>query len=91
MNGIAEQLFVFWHWRLPSISWGALAIVSGKLLVTVLSSYLLYVILFRTLRTAFRRLDRDIFLVTLNVSAYPALTTFTLVCLRLTTQTTEMT
>ena len=55
-----------------------------KLIITAIGTYALYVILFRILRTIFRKLERDIALVTLNVSAYPALTVFILLCIKLT-------
>ena len=55
-----------------------------KLVLTAIGTYGLYVILFRILRTIFRKLERDIALVTLNVSAYPALTVFILFCLKFT-------
>lgn len=51
---------------------------------TVLGAWILYLILFFGLRSIFRKLDRDIALVTLNVSSYPALSLFILGSLRLT-------
>ena len=51
---------------------------------TVLGAWILYLILFFGLRSIFRKLDRDIALVTLNVSSYPALFLFILGSLRLT-------
>ena len=61
-----------------------IVVVAIKLLITAIGTYGLYVILFRILRTIFRKLEKDIALVTLNVSAYPALTVFILLCLKLT-------
>ena len=58
--------------------------VCFKLFITAISAYFLYVLLFRILRVAFRKLEKDIALVTLNVSAYPALIVFVLICLKLT-------
>ena len=55
-----------------------------KLIITAICTYGLYVIIFRILRTIFRKLEKDIALVTLNVSAYPALAVFILLCLKLT-------
>ena len=42
-----------------------------------------YLILFYLLRSLFRRLDRDIALVTLNVTQYPGLILVTLICLKI--------
>lgn len=58
-----------------------------SLMITVAGAAGLYMILFYLLRSLFRRFERDIALVTLNVSAYPALTLFVLVCLKITSQT----
>ena len=49
-----------------------------SLLLTVAGSTLLYGLLFYTLQTVFRQYERDIALVTLNVSANPALNAFIL-------------
>ncbi|NEQ50417.1 MAG: mechanosensitive ion channel family protein [Leptolyngbya sp. SIO3F4] len=66
---------------LQDISYIALSLV-----ITVCSAVGLYVILFYLLRSYFRRLERDIALVTLNVSAYPALTLFVLIGLEIIAQ-----
>ncbi|MEM9266062.1 MAG: mechanosensitive ion channel family protein [Cyanobacteria bacterium P01_F01_bin.13] len=58
--------------------------VALSLIITVLGATGLYVILFHLLRSYFRRFERDIALVTLNVSAYPALTLFVLTGLQIT-------
>lgn len=55
-----------------------------SLLLAASGSVGLYVILFYGLRSVFRKFERDIALVTLNVSAYPALTVFVLAVLRFT-------
>ncbi|MBU7586660.1 MAG: mechanosensitive ion channel family protein [Nostoc sp. TH1S01] len=60
------------------------AFVLSSLLITVIGGILLYVILFYVLRSIFRKFERDIALVTLNVSAYPALTVFVLAILKFT-------
>lgn len=60
------------------------AFVISSLLITFVGGILLYVILFYVLRSLFRKFERDIALVTLNVSAYPALATFVLGVLKLT-------
>lgn len=52
------------------------------LIVTAIAAYFLYVLFFRILRVTFRKLEKDIALVTLNVSAYPALLVFILICLK---------
>jgi MscS family membrane protein len=57
-----------------------------SLIVTAVSAAGLYVVLFYLLRSLFRKLERDIALVTLNVSAYPALILFILTCLKITSQ-----
>lgn len=53
-----------------------------SLLLTSVGAFFLYVVLFHVLRSIFRKFERDIALVTLNVSAYPALIVFILVCLK---------
>lgn len=63
-----------------------IAYVILNLSITVLGATGLYVILFHLLRSYFRRFERDIALVTLNVSAYPALTLFVLIGLQITAQ-----
>src|SRR5690242_13425533 len=60
------------------------AFVLSSLLITVVGGISLYVILFYVLRSIFRQFERDIALVTLNVSAYPALTVFVLALLKFT-------
>ena len=54
------------------------------LLLTALGTGLLYLILFYILRPIFRNFERDIAIVTLNVSAYPALIVFAIICLKIT-------
>ncbi|MDB9527514.1 mechanosensitive ion channel family protein [Oscillatoria sp. CS-180] len=61
-----------------------------SLIVTVVGAAGLYVIFFRLLRSLFRKWDRDIALVTLNVSAYPALFLFVATCLKITGQRSEI-
>jgi MscS family membrane protein len=60
------------------------AFVLTNLLLAAGGAVGLYIILFYVLRSIFRKLERDIALVTLNVSAYPALTVFILVILKFT-------
>jgi MscS family membrane protein len=60
------------------------AFVITSLLLTALGAVGLYVILFYVLRSIFRKFERDIALVTLNISAYPALTVFVLAFLKFT-------
>ncbi len=60
-----------------------------SLIITILGAAGLYAILFYLLRSLFRRFERDIALVTLNVSAYPALSLFVLICLKITFQNTS--
>lgn len=55
-----------------------------SLVLTVVGATLLYGLLFYILRTVFRQYERDIALVTLNVSANPALSTFILTSLKVT-------
>ncbi|HBL14171.1 MAG TPA: mechanosensitive ion channel protein MscS, partial [Cyanobacteria bacterium UBA11162] len=57
-----------------------------SLLLAVGGAVLLYIVMFYVLRSIFRQFERDIALVTLNVSAYPALTVFILAVLKLTFQ-----
>lgn len=56
----------------------------SSLLVTLVGAVLLYIILFYVLRSIFRKFERDIALVTLSVSAYPALVVFVLATLKFT-------
>ncbi len=53
------------------------------LLLTALGTGLLYLILFYILRPIFRNFERDIAIVTLNVSAYPALIVFAIFGLKM--------
>lgn len=57
---------------------------ASSLLITLVGALLLYFILFSVLRSIFRKFERDIALVTLNVSAYPVLAIFVLSLLKLT-------
>ncbi|MEG4347533.1 mechanosensitive ion channel family protein [Microcoleus sp. A003_D6] len=54
------------------------------LLLTALGTGLLYLIIFYILRPIFRNFERDIAIVTLNVSAYPALIVFAIFGLKIT-------
>lgn len=54
--------------------------------ITIAGAAGLYLIFFYLLRSLFRKFERDIALVTLNVSAYPALALFVLTCLKITSQ-----
>ena len=63
-----------------------LLFVLSSLLVAVVGAILLYIVLFYVLRSIFRKFERDIALVTLTVSAYPALTVFVLAVLKFTFQ-----
>ncbi len=56
----------------------------SRLLLAVSGAVLLYIVMFYVLRSIFRKFERDIALVTLNVSAYPALTVFILAVLKVT-------
>lgn len=58
----------------------------SSLLVAIVGAILLYIILFYILRSIFRKFERDIALVTLTVSAYPALTVFVLAVMKFTFQ-----
>ncbi|MGK7895046.1 MAG: mechanosensitive ion channel domain-containing protein, partial [Xenococcus sp. (in: cyanobacteria)] len=60
------------------------AFILSSLLIAAIGTVLLYIILFYLLRSLFRQFEKDIALVTLNVSTYPALTVFLLVALKLT-------
>ena len=55
-----------------------------SLVLTVVGATLLYGLLFYTRQTVFRSYERDIALVTLNVSAHPALLAFILTSLKVT-------
>lgn len=67
-----------------SVTPGQVLLMLGSLALTVLGATLLYGLFFYTLRTLFRQFERDIALVTLNVSANPALLTFVLTSLNVT-------
>ncbi|MEH2467860.1 mechanosensitive ion channel family protein [Nostoc sp.] len=56
----------------------------SSIVLTIAGTILLYIILFYILRSIFRTFERDIALVTLNVSAYPALAVFILGILKYT-------
>ncbi|MEH2068260.1 MAG: mechanosensitive ion channel domain-containing protein [Nostoc sp.] len=56
----------------------------SSLVLTIAGTILLYIILFYILRSIFRKFERDIALVTLNVSGYPALAVFILGILKYT-------
>lgn len=56
----------------------------GSLLLTAIGTWVLYIFIFYVLRTFFRQLETDVPLVTLNVSAYPALTLFILISVKIT-------
>ncbi|MEM0980100.1 MAG: mechanosensitive ion channel family protein [Cyanobacteria bacterium P01_H01_bin.58] len=66
--------------------WRDLLYLISSLAVTMLAAGGLYIIFFYLLRSLFRQFERDIALVTLNVSTYPALTLFILICLKITRQ-----
>lgn len=55
----------------------------SSLLLTACGTALLYVVLFYILRSIFRKFERDIALVTLNVSAYPVLALFIISSLKI--------
>lgn len=65
------------------IPFKTIGFILGKLTIAALGAYLLYIVLFYGLRSIFRKFERDIALVTLNVSAYPILIIFILVSLNL--------
>ena len=71
---------------LPSLSINLeqVLLMLHSLLLTVVGATLLYGLLFYALRTLFRPYERDIALVTLNVSANPALSAFILTSLKVT-------
>ena len=58
-------------------------IIRFRLLIAVVGAVGLYLILFYLLRALFRRFERDIALVTLNVSEYPGLILVILICLKI--------
>ncbi len=55
-----------------------------SLLISALATGILYVFLFYILRPIFRKFERDIAIVTLNVSIYPTLIIFTILSLKIT-------
>lgn len=59
------------------------AFIISSLLVAAIGTVLLYVVLFYLLRSLFRGFEKDTALVTLNVSAYPALATFLTIALKI--------
>jgi len=67
-----------------SINLEQVLLMLRSLVLTVVGATILYGLLFYTMRTLFRQLERDIALVTLNVSAYPALIVFILISLKVT-------
>ncbi|EDX74952.1 transporter, MscS family [Coleofasciculus chthonoplastes PCC 7420] len=67
---------------LTVIPWQTIRFILGKLAIAALGACLLYVLLFYGLRSIFRKFESDIALVTLNVSAYPILSIFILVSLK---------
>jgi MscS family membrane protein len=67
-----------------SINLEQVLLMLRSLVLTVVGATLLYGLLFYTLQTVFRQYERDIALVTLNVSANPALSAFILTSLKVT-------
>jgi len=67
-----------------SINFEQITLMFRSLVLTVVGATLLYGLLFYTLRTVFRQYERDIALVTLNVSANPVLIAFILTSLKVT-------
>lgn len=59
------------------------AFIISSLLVAAIGTVLLYIVLFYLLRSLFRGFENDTALVTLNVSAYPALATFLTIALKI--------
>jgi len=60
------------------------SLILTSLVLSVGGAAGLYFVLFYVMRSIFRKFERDIALVTLNVSAYPALTVFVLVIIKFT-------
>jgi len=58
------------------------AFVLSDLAISAIGTILLYVVSFQILRSIFRKFERDIALVTLDVSTYPVLITFVIVTLK---------
>jgi MscS family membrane protein len=67
-----------------SINLEQVLLMLRSLLLTVVGATLLYGLLFYTQQTVFRQYERDIALVTLNVSANPASIAFILTVLKVT-------
>jgi len=67
-----------------SINLEQVLLMLGSLVLTVVGATLLYGLSFYTLQTVFRQYERDNVLVTLNVSANPALSAFILTSLKVT-------
>ena len=67
-----------------SINLEQVLLMLRSLVLTVVGARLLYGLLFYTLQTVFRQYERDNALVTLNVSANPALSAFILTSLKVT-------
>jgi MscS family membrane protein len=67
-----------------SINLEQVLLMLRSLVLTVVGATLLYGLLFYTLQTVFRQYERDIALVTLNVSANPASIAFILTSLKVT-------
>lgn len=67
-----------------SINLEQVLLMLRSLVLTVVGATLLYGLLFYTLQTVFRQYERDIALVTLNVSANPASIAFILTVLKVT-------
>jgi len=67
-----------------SINLEQVLLMLGSLVLTVVGATLLYGLSFYTLQTVFRQYERDNALVTLNVSANPALSAFILTSLKVT-------
>jgi MscS family membrane protein len=67
-----------------SINLEQVLLMLRSLVLTVVGAAILYGLSFYTMGTLFRQFERDIALVTLNVSAYPALIVFILISLKVT-------
>ena len=63
---------------------GSAAFLISSLFLAAIGTFLLYIVLFYLLRSLFRKLEKDIALVTLKVSTYPSLAVFLLVALKIT-------
>jgi MscS family membrane protein len=69
--------------RLLSWETNSWTFVIASLTIALIGTVVLYVVLFYLLRSIFRRLESDIALVTLNISAFPALAVFLIVSLKI--------